>query len=81
MGSAHGGGRMNMPDAPEDNLGVRLLQMIQTVQQDQLKLLEMINRVIQGMEQLEQRVQKVEEGPKHANEQDEPSPFEDAPKG
>jgi hypothetical protein len=49
------------PEAePTDVLGLRLLQMIASLQQDQLKLLELVGRLIKEMEVLEKRVQKLE---------------------
>ena len=59
-----GGREINMNTQPEaeptDVLGLRLLQMIASLQQDQLKLLELVGRLIKEMEVLEKRVQKLE---------------------
>jgi hypothetical protein len=49
------------PEAePTDVLGIRLLQLIASLQQDQLKLLEAVGKLIKEMEALDKRVQKLE---------------------
>jgi len=50
------------PEAPEDNLPVRILGMIQQIQQDQQNMLAIFQRLISEFEKLDQRVKKLEAG-------------------